>query len=70
MFNNLYSFNIEELKSKRVICYACMMVHEQKNRAIVKIAINHQNSIPLCKQHFEQYTLVDVLSLLDGSINF
>lgn len=66
----LYSFNIEETKNKRVICYACLMVNERKNRAIIKIEINSEGSIPLCKRHFEQYSVSDVMDLLDGSINF
>lgn len=70
MINHLHSFNIEEIKNKRVICYACVMVHDLKNRAIIKIEINSQNSVPLCQKHFEQYTVVDVLNLLNGSINF
>lgn len=70
MISTLYSFNIEEIKNKRVICHSCKMVHEKKNRAIIKIEINSQNSVPLCKKHFEQYTVVDVIKLLEGSIDF
>lgn len=70
MVSGQYSFNIEEIENKRISCHACKMIHEQKNRAIIKIAINSQNSVPLCKKHFEQYTVVDVIRLLDGSINF
>ena len=70
MINNLYSFNIKETKNKRVVCYACLLVYERKNKAAIKIEIFSEGSVPLCQKHYEQYTVVDVISLLDGSMNF